>query len=61
MARDERLAERPVDVVLPRQIDAVEAGQRVDEPARADLEACLAQHAAERDDVRRDCVRHGAA
>src|SRR5947207_2761004 len=50
-ARDERLAQRPVDVVLAGELDDREAFQRVGDPAGADLEARLAQHPAEGDDV----------
>ena len=49
--RDERLPERPVDVVLPRQLDCVETLERVGHASRPDLEPGLAQHAAEGDDV----------
>ena len=37
--RDERRAQRPVDVVLPGDVDAVEAAQRVGEAPRPDLAA----------------------
>ena len=58
--RDERLPQRPVDVVLPRELDRVEAFQRVRDAARSDLEPDLAQHAAEGDDVADDGVSgHG--
>src|SRR5207248_5652897 len=46
-ARDERLPERPVDVLAPGELDAVEAGERVLDPPRAHLEPGLAQHPAE--------------
>ena len=50
----------PEDVVLTRELDRVEALQRVRDTARADLDADLAQHAAERDDVADDRVsEHG--
>ena len=56
---DERLAQRPVHVALVGQVDRVEPGERVLEPAGADLHAGLAQHAAERDDVAQERVsRH---
>ena len=59
--RDERRAQRPVDVVLPRDVDAVEAVQRVGEAARPDLQPGLAQHAAEGDDVAGQRVAHAVA
>ena len=58
--RHERLPERPVDVVLLRELDRVETIQRVGDASRPDLESRLAQHAAERDDVPDDSVSgHG--
>jgi hypothetical protein len=41
VARDERGAQRPVDVVAKRQVDVVEPAQRIGDPARADLEPAL--------------------
>ena len=58
MARDERLPQREVDVLLARQVDGGDAAQRVGDAARADLEPDLAQDAAERDDVADDRVGH---
>src|SRR4030095_5346548 len=49
-ARDEVSAQRPVDVVLTRQVYLVETAERVGDAVRADLQARLAQDAAERDD-----------
>ena len=51
VARDERLAQREVDVVLPREIDGVEPAHRVGDAPRPDLDPDLAQHAAEGHDV----------
>ncbi len=51
VARDERLAEREVDVLLAREVDGVEAAKRVEHAARPDLDPHLAEHAAERDHV----------
>ena len=55
-AGDERLAKRPVHVLLAGEVDRVEAAQRVGDAPRADLEAAFAQHAAEDDDVANDRV-----
>ena len=52
--RDERRAERPVDVLRVADVDLDEAVQRVAEPAGADLEPGLAQAAAEGDDLAND-------
>ena len=60
VARDERLAEREVDVLLAGQVDGGDATQRVGDAARADLEPDLAQDAAEGDDVADDGVGHAA-
>ena len=60
-ARDERRAQRPVDVLLARDVDVVEAAQRVGDPARPDLQPGLAQHAAERDDVAGEGLAHPVA
>src|SRR5581483_1887845 len=49
--RDERGAQRPVDVVAPGAVDVIEPGERVGDAAGADLESRLAQDPAERDDV----------
>ena len=57
--RDERLPQRPVDVVAAGQVDRVEPAQRIRDPARPHLEPGLAQHAAERDEVPGD-VRYRA-
>jgi hypothetical protein len=54
--RYERLAKRPVDVLLPGEIDRVETSQRVGNAPRPDFEATLAQHATEDDDVANDGV-----
>ena len=51
MARDERLAKRPVHVVLRGELNRVEAAKRVLHASGADLEPCLVQHAAEGHDV----------
>ena len=51
VSRHERLPQRPVDVVLPGELDGVETLQRVGDAAGPDLEPRLPQHAAERDDV----------
>ncbi len=51
MARDERLPEREVDVVLAREVDCVEAAHRIGDAPGPDLDPDLAQHAAEGDDV----------
>ena len=56
VTRDERLAQREVDVLLAGQVDRVERAQRVGDATRADLEPDLAQHAAERDDVTHDGI-----
>ena len=58
LPRDERLPEREVDVLLARQIDLVEATERIRDATRADLETDLAQDAAEGDDVADDRVGH---
>ena len=62
-ARDERLPQREVDVGLAREIDRVERAERIGDAPGPDLEPCLAQHAAEGDDVPRDRVaaRHPSA
>ena len=51
MARDERLAEREVDVVLAREVDRAEPAHRVRDAPRPDLDPDLAQHPPEGDDV----------
>src|SRR5205823_1429193 len=48
---DERLAKRPVHVLLTPEVDRIEPAQRVRDAARPDLQAGLAQHAPEEDDV----------
>ena len=55
-ARDEVGAQRPVDVVLTRQVYLVEAAEPVGDAVRADLQSRLAQDAAERDDVTDDAA-----
>ncbi len=54
MARDERLPEGEVDVVLAGEIDRVEAAHRILHAPGPDLDPDLAQHAAEGDDVPND-------
>ena len=54
MPRDQRLAQREIDVVLASEVDGIEAAQRVGDPARADFQPDLAQHAPEGDDVPND-------
>ena len=51
VARDERLPQRPVDVLAARQVDGVQGPQRVRDAPRADLEAALPQHTSEDDDM----------
>ena len=51
MSRDERLAEREVDVFLAREVDRVEAAERVEHAAGPDLDPHFPEHAPERDDV----------
>ena len=51
VARDERLPEREVDVVLPREIDRAEPANRVLDAPGPDLDPDLAQDAPEGDDV----------
>ena len=51
MARDEGLAEREVDVVLPRQVDRAETEDRILDATRPDLDPDLAQNAPEGHDV----------
>ena len=58
---DERGAQRPVDVVLARDVDAVQAAQRVLHAPRPDLQAGLAQHAAEGDEVACEGLAHAPA
>ena len=55
---DERGAQRPVDVVLPRHVDPVEPAQGVGEATRADLHARLAQDAPEGHDLPREALAH---
>ena len=54
VARDERLPEGEVDVVLAREIDRVEAAHRILHAPWPDLDPDLAQHAAEGHDVPND-------
>jgi hypothetical protein len=58
-ARHERAAQRVVDLLTARQVDLVEAAQRVLEPARPDLEARLAEDAPERDELSDDRIAGG--
>ena len=51
VARDERLAEREVDVVLPREVDGAEAAHGILDAPGPDLDPDLAQHPAEGHDV----------
>ena len=51
VARDERLPEGEVDVVLPRQVDCAEPADRIGDAPRTDLDADLAQHPPEGHDV----------
>ena len=59
-AGDQRLPQGPVHVVLPAEIDRVEASQGVGDPARPDFESALSKHAPEKDDVPDDGVRAGS-
>ena len=59
VARDERLAQREVDVLLTGQVDRVERAQRVGDAPGPDLEPDLAQDTAEGDDVADDGVAVG--
>ena len=54
--RDERLAQRPVDVLLPGEIDRIEAAQRIGDATGPDLEATFPQDTSEDDDVADDGV-----
>ena len=51
VARDERLTQREVDVVLPREIDGAEPAHGVGDAPRPHLDPDLAEHAPEGDDV----------
>ena len=51
MARDERLPEREVDVVLAREVDGAEPADRVRDTPWTDLDPDLPQHPPEGDDV----------
>ena len=54
VARDERLPEREVDVVLAREVDGVERANGVGDTPRTDLDPHLPQHPAEGHDVPHD-------
>ena len=51
VARDERLAEREVDVLLPREVDRAESANRILDAPRPDLDPDLAQNTPEGHDV----------
>ena len=54
VARDERLPEGEVDVLLAREVDGVECANGVGDTPRTDLDPHLPQHPAEGDDVPHD-------
>src|SRR5262245_53062112 len=55
VARHERLAEREIDVVLPRQVDRTEPTYGVGDATRPHLDPDLAEHPPEGHDVPHDC------
>ena len=62
LPRDQRLAQREVDVLLAIDLDGVERPQGVDDSARPYLEPGLSQHPSEGDDVPDEGVAcHGRA
>src|SRR5206468_7366961 len=54
VAGDEGLPQRPVDVVLPLELDPVKAAERIGDAARADLEAGVPKHPPEGDHMAND-------